>query len=182
MVSGAVHGYSLWGQIVGIWGRKGRIKLRLFCTGDDFRQDLLYLSVDDVFVPYAVLFQQRLSKAQTVLALDGVDSQEKASLFVGRSLYISVDSSLSHAGQGSTKLRARHVEGFRLYDGNKEIGQVISVSEEIRENPLLRVRVGEKEVLVPFALEGIQKVDTQRKVLYMNLPEGLLEMNEGCLG
>lgn len=44
------------------------------------------------------------------------------------------------------------------------------------ENPLFRVRVGNREVLIPAVEEFIADIDQQRQSIEFDLPEGLLEL------
>ena len=44
------------------------------------------------------------------------------------------------------------------------------------ENPLFRVRIGNREVLIPAVEEFIADIDQQRQSIEFDLPEGLLEL------
>jgi ribosomal 30S subunit maturation factor RimM len=48
----------------------------------------------------------------------------------------------------------------------------------IKDNDLLVVVKGKKEILVPFAKPICLKIDLKRKEILVDLPEGLLELDE----
>jgi 16S rRNA processing protein RimM len=58
-----------------------------------------------------------------------------------------------------------------------EIGSIAGVQFGAGEAPLLIVRSGQKEFLIPFAAEYLQSMDVRAKRLEMRLPEGLLEVD-----
>ncbi len=66
--------------------------------------------------------------------------------------------------------------GFSIVD--KTAGK-IGIIEEIDDktlNTLFLIKNGEEEIIVPPATEDfIEKVDPKKKIVYVNLPEGLLD-------
>jgi 16S rRNA processing protein RimM len=67
--------------------------------------------------------------------------------------------------------------GCTVFAGGREIGRIEDVQFSSGDAPLLVVK-GEKEHLIPFAAEFVEKLDLERKQLRMRLPEGLLELGE----
>ena len=60
-------------------------------------------------------------------------------------------------------------------------GRVIGIVEELLESggqPLLEVRNGEREVLIPYTPEICLEVDTEAKRITVRLPDGLEELND----
>lgn len=58
-----------------------------------------------------------------------------------------------------------------------EIGRVTDVQFGAGEAPLLVVRDGPRELLLPFAAEYVKRLDPQAKRVEMTLPPGLLELD-----
>ena len=58
-----------------------------------------------------------------------------------------------------------------------EIGRVAEVQFGAGEAPLLVLRGGAKEQLIPFAAEYVKRLDLQAKRVEMTLPPGLLELD-----
>ena len=63
-----------------------------------------------------------------------------------------------------------------IADG-RELGVIADVNFGAGTAPLLVVRQGKKEYLVPFAEEFVEQLDLARKRLSLRLPEGLLELD-----
>jgi 16S rRNA processing protein RimM len=66
--------------------------------------------------------------------------------------------------------------GCTVFDGEREIGQVVDVQFGAGEAPLLIVKGG-KQYEIPFAEAYLKSVDTGRKQIRMQLPEGMLDVN-----
>jgi 16S rRNA processing protein RimM len=62
-------------------------------------------------------------------------------------------------------------------NGDREIGHVADVMFGAGEAPLLVVREGSKEYLIPFADEYVKSLDLGAKRITMSLPEGMLELD-----
>ena len=61
--------------------------------------------------------------------------------------------------------------------GEREIGSVADVMFGAGEAPLLIVREGKKEYMIPFADEYLKSVDVGAKRITMSLPQGMLELD-----
>lgn len=59
----------------------------------------------------------------------------------------------------------------------REIGEIADVQFGAGEAPLLVIRSGKQERLVPFAAEFLENIDLERKRVAMKLPEGMLEVD-----
>ncbi len=59
----------------------------------------------------------------------------------------------------------------------RALGPVEDVQFGAGEAPLLVVREGRREFLIPFAEAYIRRVDTQGRTILMELPEGMLELD-----
>jgi len=57
---------------------------------------------------------------------------------------------------------------------NKELGQFTAISGK-QANPLMIIS-GDKEILVPLNGDFIFKIDARKKQIFLNLPEGFLEI------
>jgi 16S rRNA processing protein RimM len=112
-------------------------------------------------------------KGQVVLKFAGVDSISQAEGLVGCEIQVRF-SERAELEEGSVYLS--DLKGCLVYDAGREIGRVEDVQFGSGEAPLLVVR-GDKEFLVPFAVEFIEKMAPQEKRLEMKLPAGLLDLD-----
>ena len=67
--------------------------------------------------------------------------------------------------------------GCAVFDQDREIGNVADVEFGAGEAPLLLVRQGQTEHMIPLAERYTKLVDTAAKKIELQLPEGMLEIN-----
>jgi 16S rRNA processing protein RimM len=119
-------------------------------------------------------------KGRMVLKFRGVDSINDAERLVGSEVQIPRgERAPLEAGEtyisdlvGCTLLV---VEGAQ--QAVREVGKIEDVQFGAGEAPLLIVRAGAKEYMVPLAQEFLQQVDVENKRVRMALPEGMLELD-----
>ena len=112
-------------------------------------------------------------KGLAILKFRGCDSLGAAELLVGRWLQIP-RSEQRELPPGTVYLA--DLVGCEVVEGTRRLGTVEAI-EETGAVPLLRVRIPEGELLIPFAQEICQTVDVKRKEIRVRLPEGLEELN-----
>jgi 16S rRNA processing protein RimM len=115
-------------------------------------------------------------KGLLVLKFQGVETISDAELLVGAELQIP-SSERAELESGWTYLS--DLIGCKVFDGEREIGPIEDVSFGAGEAPLLVVKSGRKlPHEIPFAEAYLVKVDIEKRQIRMQLPEGLLEVNE----
>jgi 16S rRNA processing protein RimM len=62
-----------------------------------------------------------------------------------------------------------------IIDNKKELGEILEVIEQPHQ-VLCRIMIDSKEALIPLHENSLEKVDKKNKKLYVNLPEGLLDI------
>jgi 16S rRNA processing protein RimM len=112
-------------------------------------------------------------KGQVVLKFAGVDSINQAEELIGCELQVPL-SERAELEDGSIYLA--DLKGCTVYDQGSAIGTINDVQFGSGEAPLLVVK-GQKEYLVPFAGEFIERIAIAEKRLEMKLPQGLLDVD-----
>jgi len=113
-------------------------------------------------------------KSYLVLKFRGIDSISNAEPVVGCELQVP-EEERAKLDPGWTYVS--DLAGCTVFDGEREIGQVYDVQFGAGEAPLLIVKNGAREHMVPFAQEYVKALDTAGKRIVMQLPEGLLELD-----
>jgi len=134
------------------------------------RGDLRELELED-FWPH---------KGRVVLKFAGIDSIDDAEKLIGAEIRIPA-SERAQLEDGAVYIS--DLTGCTVFakTGGRdacEVGKVADVDFSAGEAPLLIVRQGKKEHLVPFVERFVVKLDIGAKRLEMELPEGLLELDE----
>ena len=119
-------------------------------------------------------------KGRVVLKFAGIDSIDDAETLVGAEIRIPASERVQ-LEDGAVYIS--DLTGCAVFakSGERdagEIGKVADVDFSAGEAPLLIVRQGKKEHLVPFVERFVVKLDTAAKRVEMQLPEGLLELDE----
>ena len=115
-----------------------------------------------------------LHKGRVVLKFAGVDSITAAEALAGYEVQVSMEQR-APLPEGAAYIS--DLVGTSLYDGGQLVGKVSDVQAGAGAAPLLVVKVGQRELLVPFVTEFVKSFDVHGKRLEMVLPAGLLELD-----
>jgi 16S rRNA processing protein RimM len=113
-------------------------------------------------------------KGGMVLKFAGVDSISAAEEFAGCEVQLPLE---ERAPLPEGTVYVSDLVGATLYERGRQVGKVSAVQGGAGEAPLLVVKAGGRELLVPFAAEWLKGFDAQAKRLEMELPAGLLELD-----
>jgi 16S rRNA processing protein RimM len=162
------------GQISKTHGVNGEMSFS-FTTDVFDREEVPYFifEVDGIFVPFFVEDYRFKGNTTGLLKLDGVSSEEQARDFYGLTIYlpktflekVKVD-----------EIEMDYFEGFTLIDIEKGLIGTIYEVDQTTDNCLFVIQKPDDELLIPAGEEYIKKVDHKKKIIYMKLPEGLLDL------
>jgi 16S rRNA processing protein RimM len=113
-------------------------------------------------------------KQRLVLKFAGVDSINDAETLLGCEIQIprqqraALDQGTAYVGD---------LVGCEVTAGGHSVGTVADVQFGAGEAPLLVVREGKREHLIPLAQAYLRRLDTAAKQIEMELPEGMLELD-----
>ncbi|HJY21761.1 MAG TPA: hypothetical protein VJ279_02680, partial [Hanamia sp.] len=65
--------------------------------------------------------------------------------------------------------------GFMVVNDGVELAEVIEVIEQPHQ-VLCKIMLGNKEALIPVHEDSLEKIDTKNRKLFVNLPDGLLDI------
>ena len=162
------------GKIVKTHGLKGEVTLRIDNEQFDEIEELNYflLDINDKLIPYFVENITFHSNKSFVLFQD-LKTLEAANQLVGKSVYLPLDLLPEKDGND---FYSHEVVDFLVIDEEKgELGKV----QEIIEYPtqsLIQILINGKEVLIPIHDDIIQDVNREEKKIYINAPNGLIDM------
>ncbi len=128
---------------------------------DDSRAEL---QIDDVW-PH---------KGYVVLKFEGIDSISDAETLIGAELQVP---KRERAELEPGWIYVSDLVGCKVFDSDREIGEVGEVAFGAGEAPLLEVKTAGKVHEIPYAEAYLRRVDLERKRIDMQLPEGMLELS-----
>jgi 16S rRNA processing protein RimM len=108
-----------------------------------------------------------------LLKLAGIDKIEETESIIGETIYLPL-SVLPELGE--KQFYFHEVIGFEIVD--KKLGKLAAIETiySFTEGSLLVMPYKGKEVLIPINDETIQRVDRTAQIVYVRLPDGLIEV------
>ena len=163
------------GKVLRSQGREGHLKVRLREIGwPGPAWSKVFLGRPGGFEEYEVE-AALLDRNSTVLKLKGVDTLERADALAGSGLFVEEESFRPLAEGVFYEFQ---VVGSRVVTvGGAEVGTVRAVLPAGGSNVLVVAR-GDGEVYVPFAEPICRRVDPDGRVIVIDPPDGLLDLNE----
>lgn len=164
--------YNL-GRIVKPIGSQGEFQVILDTTHPEEYLELesVFVNLNGNLIPFFIEQFSLLSKSKVRMKFEDVELEELEPL-IGKGLYLPLT---SLPQLDDSQFYYFEVEGFEMYEDSDKIGVIETVVDN-PGNPIIVVRNGEHEILVPKTKEIVQRVDRASKKLYVKLPEGLLSV------
>ena len=126
-----------------------------------------------MLVPFFVESFRDISSREIIISFRDVDAADKAVELAGFPIWIP-DTYITI--QSKTPLPEEDISGYQIVD--KRLGPAGTVKEmvDIVQNPLLKVIHDNKEYFIPFHQDIVLKIDSVKKTVMVDLPEGLFEI------
>lgn len=142
---------------------------------DRVEGDYLICLLDGIFVPFFIEEYRFRSDSTALVKLEGVDTAERARMFTNIEVYFPAQHA-QEAGPG--ELSWDFFAGFRVEDvQHGELGEVVEVDNST-VNTLFVIEKDGNELLLPAQEEFIVDIDRMHRVMTVNIPEGLLSLDE----
>lgn len=162
------------GKIVATHGLGGSVIMTHIIGHSEWlkKEDILFVEMNkNSHIPFFLTQVKATNNEEYLLNFEDIATVEAARRLVGKHVYVKEDVLAEHA-QDSPLLWI----GFKVIDKNHgELG----IIEDVMEAPtqwLAKLTYKNKEVLLPLVEQTVQQIDLKKKIIKMNLPEGLLEV------
>jgi 16S rRNA processing protein RimM len=144
-------------------------------TGDYINLESILVDLNGVLTPFFVEYLQLKDKNFVYLKLEDVDDRDSAIILSNKDLYLPL-TDLPDLGDDHYYLH--ELNGMKVVDKQAgELGNVDTVLD-YSTNPLIQVIKGSREILIPLNDDFVLKVDKALKTIEVDLPEGLIEVNQ----
>ena len=161
-------------------GLKGELSV---ATDFDIDFDALrcvVLDIDGILVPFFIESSRPKSTEVTLLTIDGVDSESASSELSNKDLYILAEDA-ENAGlttDDEDVLYLSELPGYTVADTDgSEIGKVKSIDDSTSNVILIVASPADNDILIPFAEEFVVQIDKNNKIMVLDIPEGILDLN-----
>ena len=139
----------------------------------------LVVDMDGIFVPFFVESIRSKGARASLVKLRGVDSEAEARDFVNKAIYVRTADyeMLSDDDVDEEGGYADEFIGYTVCDAvHGEIGTIEDV-DLTTQNALFIVDNPDGTVYIPISEDFIDNIDTENRVIQMNLPEGIVNLN-----
>lgn len=125
----------------------------------------------DSFLPYFTESVKIKSNNEVYIKLEGVNDKETARKLTPREVWITEDDFKKYAAKSSPIA----LLGFNIINDDEDLGEILEVIEQPHQ-VLCAILLNGKEALIPIHEDSLEKVDAKNRKVYVNLPDGLLEI------
>jgi len=166
----------LLGKIIKSYGFNGTVTVNLekVFDGKIPEMESVFLETEGKAVPFLVSSCEIIDNTLIRITFDGYNSLEQISEFIGCRLYLTSSVKPENSGNDLNRLTGYQVRTIE--------NDIVGTISEIIENPgqiLLDILTSrDKKILIPLHQDFIVRIDNKKKIITMDLPEGLLEINE----
>jgi len=165
----------LLGRITKVSGFEGAvtIKLERFFSENLPNMESVFLEIEGRPVPFFISYSEYTGADILKLKFEGYNSSEKVREFSGSRVFLTTGIAVDNKIEDIKNLVGYEV----LLGDNYLLGSI----KEVIPNPgqwLLNVTTtANKDILIPFHDHFIVSIDNNKKLLIMNIPDGLTEIN-----
>lgn len=139
----------------------------------------LISDMDGIYVPFYVNACRPKAHETVLLTIDGITTDQEAARLVNHDIFaLKREFEQQSEDADADGYPLDFFIGFMLQDNSGiVVGQIIDVDEQT-ENAIFIVSRDDNEVMVPASDDLIVEFDMDKKLMVMDLPHGLLELND----
>ena len=169
--------YRNIGKISSVFGLKGELIVNHHLGKKTALKGLEVIFIEekkDELLPYFIESARIKTNTEIYLKLEGINSKETALKFLKKEIWMTESDFDKYAGKSAPI----SLVGYHMVHEGKELGEILEVIEQPHQ-VLCRLEMQKKEVLVPVNESTLQKIDQKNKKVFVELPEGLLDIYLG---
>lgn len=169
-----MNNYFKIGKIAATFGVQGQLVLEHSLGKKTSLKGLETIFIEekkDAFLPYFILSTKIKNDKEIYISLEGLPTKEAAHFLIKKEVWLS-ESDFKKYAAGAAPIS---LLGFMVINNEEEIGEVIEVIEQPHQ-VLCAIIIDGKEALIPVHEDSLEKIDKKQRKIYVNLPDGLLEI------
>lgn len=123
------------------------------------------------FLPYFIEAAKIKNDKEVFIKLEGISAKEKAKFLIKKEVWLNENDFKKFAANAAPI----SLLGFMVINDGEEVGEVCEVIEQPHQ-VLCKILLNGKEALIPLHEDSLEKIDKKNKRLFVNLPDGLLDI------
>ena len=163
------------GKIVSKHSYRGEVLIKLDTDEPQIYENMesVFVALGNSLVPFFI-DKSRLHKSSLLrVQFEEIRSEEEADKIMGSELYLPLELLPKLSGN---KFYYHEIIGFSLQDEEYGFIGTITGVNDYTSQALFEAEKDGRDVLIPISDEIIQKVDREKKVIYVRTPEGLIDL------
>ncbi len=131
------------------------------------------LNIDGIFVPFFIESYRYKTDTTALIKFEGIDSDVAAKKLSNLSIYLPLK---YRQESGNDEDNIRYFIGFKVMDSVLgELGRIADIDDTTANVLFVLATPKGDELLIPATDNFVEKIDDKKQILYMHLPEGLIE-------
>jgi 16S rRNA processing protein RimM len=166
--------YCSIGKLVATFGVTGELVLRHHLGKKTSLKGLESFFIEkqkDELLPYFIESVRIKSADELYIKIEGIHSKEAAHQMLQKQVWLMEEDFQKYAAKSS----AISLLGYHIVNENADLGEILEVIEQPHQL-LCRIMLEGKEALIPVHQETLQKIDKKNKQVFVELPDGLLDI------
>ena len=125
----------------------------------------------DNFLPHFIKKITVKNDTEIYITLEGIENKEAARKYTPKDVWLQEEDFKRYAAKSAPIA----LLGYEMIDGDINLGEIIEVNEQPHQI-LCTILYKGNEALVPVHADNLIKMDDKKKKVYVEVPEGLLEI------
>ena len=166
--------YYKIGKLAATFGLQGQVVLEHSLGKKTSLKGLENIFIEekkDSFLPYFIESAEIKNDKEVYLKLEGISAKETARALVKKEVWLAENDFKRFAANAAPI----SLLGFMVIHEDEELGEVCEVIEQPHQ-VLCKIMLNGKEALIPVHEDSLEKIDKKNRKLFVNLPDGLLDI------
>ena len=166
--------YFKAGKLVAVHGLKGELILKHELGKKTSLKDLKAIFIEerkDSLLPWFIESAKARSGNEVLLKLETINTREAAAKLSQKEIWLTEEDFKKY----SAKSAPANLLGYTIVNDKEPLSEILEVIEQPHQL-LCRIELNKKEVLIPINESFLKKIDHKKKVVVVELPEGLLDI------
>jgi 16S rRNA processing protein RimM len=166
--------YFKAGKLVAVHGLKGELIFKHELGKKTSLKNLNTIFIEDKkdsFFPWFIQSTKIKSDDEILLTLEGVENREAAAKLSQKVVWFAEEDFKKFAA----KTAPASLLGYTVFNNTEKLSEILEVIEQPQQL-LCRIELKNKEVLIPIHESFLKKIDHKKKEVWMELPDGLLDI------
>lgn len=166
------------GHFIQPHGIKGELNALIEDGVDPEELSCIILDMDGIYVPFFISGIRQRGSLSYLVSIDGINDEHKAASLSNKTIYALRKelSTFNNSVEDEDGFYAEDLIGYTISTIDKRFKGIITEIDDSTDNILFVVsdKKTNKQILIPVADEFITDIDSQNKLITVDLPEGLL--------